>query len=99
MSARKLVIIPTMNNTTKVGINCISDILKVKYGGTKKKSKNATAITDAIIPPFRPATKPLKTIGIMNIIGILIASKNGLKKKQIIDVSTMLNKLIVNGLK
>jgi hypothetical protein len=52
----------------------------VRYGGTKKKLKNNTAIIDDRIPPFFPATRPLKTMGIINTIGILIASKNGLKK-------------------
>jgi len=76
-----------------------SATLNVKYGGMKKKSKNATAIKDARIPPFRPAIKPLTTIGIINIMGMLIASKNGLKKKHMIVVIIMLKKLTVKGFK
>ena len=90
--------IPTINSTVKVGMKRRSATVKVKYGGTKKKSKNATAIIDANIPPFLPAIKPLNTMGIMNIMGIFIASKNGLKKKQTMEVTTILKKLTVIGL-
>ena len=49
--------------------------------------------------PFVPAINPLTTMGIINIIGILIASKNGLKKKHITVVIIMLKKLTVKGFK
>ena len=47
VSASKLVIIPTMNNTKKVGMKRTSATVKVVEWWNKEKSKEATASTDA----------------------------------------------------